>query len=84
MHDGQFAHVQGARDAGHPVPFIADWANTYTEHDLRRRIHEDVTSGYWWIELGGGRYNTIADAETLRDELLKGGVRRVGSHQERW
>jgi len=24
-----------------------------------------------WIELGGGRYNTIADAETLRDELLK-------------
>ena len=61
-----------ARDAGHPVPFIKpDWANTYTEQDLRRRIHEDVTSGYWWIELGGGRYNTIADAETLRDELLK-------------
>lgn len=61
-----------ARDAGHPVPFIKpDWANTYTEHDLRRRIHEDVTSGYWWIELGGGRYNTISDAEVLRDELLK-------------
>lgn len=61
-----------ARDAGHPVPFVKpEWANTYTEHDLRRRIHEDVTSGYWWIELGGGRYNTIDDAEVLRDELLK-------------
>lgn len=61
-----------ARDAGHPVPFVKPaWANTYTEHDLRRRIHEDVTSGYWWVELGGGRYNTIDDAEVLRDELLR-------------
>lgn len=61
-----------ARDAGRPVPFVKpDWANTYTEHDLRRRIHEDVTSGYWWIELGGGRFHTIDDAEILRDELMK-------------
>ena len=60
-----------ARDAGHPVPFIKpDWANTYTEHDLRRRIHEDVTSGYWWIELGGEQ-DTIADTQTLNMELLK-------------
>ena len=61
-----------ARDAGHPVPFVKPaWANTYTEHDLRRRVHKDITSGYWWIELGGGQYNTIDDAEVLRDELLK-------------
>ncbi len=61
-----------ARDAGHPVAFIKpDWANTYTERDLRNRVHSDVTSGYWWIELGGGKYHTISDAEILRDELLK-------------
>ena len=61
-----------ARDAGCPVPFIKPaWANTYTEYDLRNRVHKDITSGYWWIELGGGRYDTIDDAETLRDELLK-------------
>ncbi|MGI6215226.1 MAG: FAD-dependent oxidoreductase [Christensenellales bacterium] len=61
-----------ARDTGRPVPFIKpEWANTYTEYDLRRRIHDDITSGYWWIELGGKTYNTISDAEILRDELLK-------------
>lgn len=61
-----------ARDAGRRVPFVKPaWANTYTEHDLRNRIHGDITSGYWWIELGGGRYHTIFDAEALRDELLK-------------
>lgn len=61
-----------ARDAGHPVRFFKpSWANTYTEHDLRNRIHEDVTSGYWWIELGGGKFHTINDAEILRDELFK-------------
>ena len=61
-----------ARDTGAPVKFIKPkWANTYTEHDLRHRIHSDITSGYWWIELGGGKYHTIADAEVLRDELLK-------------
>lgn len=61
-----------ARDVGRPVPFFRPpWANQYTEHDLRHREHADVISGYWWIELGGGRYETIADAEILRDELLK-------------
>ena len=61
-----------ARDVGRPVPFFRPpWANQYTEHDLRHREHADVSSGYWWIELGGGRYETIADAEILRDELLK-------------
>lgn len=61
-----------ARDMGHPVPFIKPyWANTYTEEQLKFRDHSDVTSGYWWIELGGGKYDTIKDAELLRDELLK-------------
>lgn len=61
-----------AKDMGHPVPFIKPfWANTYTERDLRYREHSDIRSGYWWIELGGGNYNTITDAETIRDELLQ-------------
>ena len=32
-----------ARDTGAPVPFVKpDWANTYTEHELRHRIHQDL------------------------------------------
>ncbi|EHI60848.1 MAG: FAD-dependent oxidoreductase [Hungatella hathewayi] len=61
-----------ARDMGHPVKFVKPfWANTYTEEQLKFREHSDVTSGYWWIELGGGNYRIIEDAEVLRDELLK-------------
>lgn len=61
-----------ARDMGEYVPFIKpDFANTYTEHDLRNRVHKDISSGYWWIELGGGKFDTISDAEALREELLK-------------
>lgn len=61
-----------ARDMGHEVPFIKPfWANTYTEEQLRFRDHSDVTSGYWWIELGGGEHDVISQGEELRDELLK-------------
>ncbi len=61
-----------ARDMDEPVPFVKPhFANTYTEHDLRNRVHKDISSGYWWIELGGGQFDTIADAEVLREELLK-------------
>lgn len=61
-----------ARDMGEPVPFVKPrFANTYSEHDLRNRVHKDITSGYWWIELGGGKFDTISDAEILREELLK-------------
>lgn len=61
-----------ARDTGHPVRFVKPfWANTYTEEQLRRRDHSRITSGYWWIELGGGRYEIIRDGEIIRDELLK-------------
>lgn len=61
-----------ARDMGHPVPFITPfWANHYTEEDLQLRSHSEITSGYWWIELGGGQQDVIKDAEIIRDELLK-------------
>lgn len=61
-----------AKDMGYPVPFEKPfWAHTYTEEQLRFRDHADVTSGYWWIELGDGEHNTITDAEDIRDDLLK-------------
>lgn len=61
-----------AHDTGKPVKFIKPfWANTYTEEQLSLRDHAQVTSGYWWIELGGGKYDIIQDGEILRDELLK-------------
>lgn len=76
-----------ARDMGHPVPFVKPfWANTYSEDQLKFRDHSDVSSGYWWIELGGGRHRTIEDAELLRDELLKAvygvwdHIKNKGSH----
>ncbi len=61
-----------AVDTGKPVKFTKpDWAYTYTEEDLNNRPHDNVSSGYWWIELGGKTLHTIYDAEELRDELYK-------------
>ena len=60
-----------AKDMGHPVPFIKpDWAYTFTEEDLKKRPHKEITSGYWWIEVSGD-LDPIEDAEEIRDELLK-------------
>ncbi len=59
-------------DRGEKVEFIKPvWANTYTEEDLALRKHDDVKSGYWWIELGGAAQKVIEDAEEIRDNLLK-------------
>ena len=62
-----------AADRGKPVPFEKPyWANTYTEADLSSyRDHREITAGYWWIELGGGKQDIIADGEEIRDDLLK-------------
>jgi len=61
-----------SRDMGHPVPFIRPfWANVYTEEDMQHRSHSEISSGYWWIELGGGVERVIEDGEIIRDELLK-------------
>lgn len=32
---------------------------------------KEITSGYWWVEVGGTVWDTVADAEEIRDELLK-------------
>jgi ribulose 1,5-bisphosphate synthetase/thiazole synthase len=61
-----------AVDAGKAVPFEKPfWANHYTEEDLAFRGHDEITYGYWWIELGGDELDIVADGEVIRDELLK-------------
>ena len=61
-----------ARDMGHPVKFIRpSWAYTFSEEEMAGRDHKEISSGYWWIELGGGQMDVITDAEKIRDELLK-------------
>lgn len=61
-----------AVDTGRPVKYVKpDWAYTYTEDDMKNRPHDNISSGYWWIELGGKTLHTIYDAEELRDELNK-------------
>lgn len=61
-----------ARDTGKNCPFVApDWAYKFAEDDLKYRGHSYTGSGYWWIEYGGDKLNTIDDAEKIRDELIK-------------
>lgn len=59
-----------AKDVGRPAPFVPPaWAHSFpTEESLPFRPHEDIQSGYWWLEWGG-RLNTISDNETIRKEL---------------
>lgn len=62
-----------ARETSHPVPFIAPkWANHYGREDLPGRVPDlsDIRENFWYMELGGEQ-NTIADSESIRDELLK-------------
>ncbi|MCK9478575.1 MAG: FAD-dependent oxidoreductase [Firmicutes bacterium] len=60
------------KDMGKPMPFTKPfWANSYTEEDLKYRGHGASGKNYWWIELGGDKFDTISDSEEIRDELLK-------------
>ena len=49
-----------------------EWANKYPDDDsFPARCHVlNNSQNFWWLELGGNQ-NSIADTETLRDELLK-------------
>ncbi len=62
-----------AEDARFPVPFVApEWAVQYeSDEQLLSRTHDNITSGYWWIEIGNPPYHTIFDNEKIRDELYK-------------
>ncbi len=67
------------RDLGRPVPFAPpSWAKEFpADDDLPFRHHalrdptggHGVAKGFWWIEFGG-RVDTIADDEAIRDELI--------------
>ena len=74
-------------DLGSPTLFFKpDWAYSFTESDLENRPHGnvtwshgengveekyDVSSGYWWMELGGESQNIIEQTEKINDELFK-------------
>ncbi len=62
-----------AREQTRPGKFIPPkWAHKYTAEDLKNRIPNmsDPMENFWYLELGG-MDDSIADTETLRDELLK-------------
>lgn len=60
------------REVDEHVPFLPpDWAYQFNEADLPNRILKaQASSNFWWLEVGGMQ-DTIRDAETIRDELLK-------------
>ncbi len=60
-----------AEDTRFPVPFSApDWVPRYkTDEELLHRTHDDITAGYWWIEVGNPPYHTIIDNQKIQHEL---------------
>lgn len=74
-------------DMGENTPFKKpDWAYKFTEEDLQNRPHGNTTwshgengvveeynvsSGYWWLELGGQSKNIIEETEKINEELYK-------------
>jgi hypothetical protein len=55
-----------------PQPFIPPkWAFKFTSpEDFPHRLHGVSAHNFWWIELGGLK-DTIADAEQIRDDLMR-------------
>ncbi len=52
------------------LPFVSPrWAYRYADGDLPHRSLRP-SGNFWWLEIGGEE-DTIADAEAIRDELLK-------------
>jgi len=60
-------------DAGRPVRFERPvWAYDYSKEEWAKKLTwEEITSGYWWLEIGGTAWNVVEDAELTRDEMLK-------------
>ena len=63
-----------ARKTNHPCTFIApEWAYTYPDDEsMYLKNHDIIGTGvnFWWIELGG-EMDTIYDAQTINEELIK-------------
>ena len=60
------------RRTDEPQPYIAPrWAYKFTsEADLPHRVDGVSAHNFWWLEVGGLQ-DTIRDAESVRDELMK-------------
>lgn len=60
------------RETAEPQPFTPPrWAYKFlSDADLPKRHISVRTDNFWWIEVGGLQ-DSIADAEAIRDELLK-------------
>ena len=60
-------------DAGRPVPFKRpSWAYDFSNSPwVKNETWEEVTSGYFWLEIGGTDMHVVDDADLTRDELLK-------------
>ena len=63
-----------ARKTDHPCAFTApEWAYTYPDDEsMYLKNHDIIGTGvnFWWIELGG-EMDTIHDAQTINEELIK-------------
>ena len=60
-------------DAGHPVPFERpEWAYDFSKEKWAADMKwVEISSGYWWLELGGTKFNVVSDCEEIKEELLK-------------
>ena len=63
-----------ARKTDHPCTFIPpEWAYTYPDDEsMYLKNHDIIGTGvnFWWIELGG-EMDTLYDAQTINEELIK-------------
>ncbi|MBR4289735.1 MAG: FAD-dependent oxidoreductase [Oscillospiraceae bacterium] len=63
-----------ARETDHPCTFIApEWAYKYPDDESMYLKNHDIIGtkvNFWWIELGG-EMDTIHDAQTINEELIK-------------
>lgn len=62
-----------ARQESRPSEFIPPrWAHHYTKEDLPHRVPnlDSLSENFWYLELGGEE-DSIADSESVRDELLR-------------
>ncbi len=63
-----------ARETDHPVSFTPpSWAYTFkTDEEMNYKPHDiyAIHTNFYWVELGGMQ-DSIADTESIRDELLK-------------
>lgn len=60
-------------DAGRPVLFERpEWAYDFSKEEWPYNMNWSYFSeGFWWLELGGTKFNVVTDCEEIKEELLK-------------